>query len=196
VNAERKLGADLKVIRLENWQRGDWFDQTGLPWVDPSPNMRNLEAALLYPGVSMLEYAKDYSVGRGTDAPLEQIGAPWINGVDLAAFLNARAISGVRANPVRFRPTSSVLAGKDVEGVKFVVTDRNQFNATRFGLEIAYALQKLYPGKIDFEACAKLIGNRAVLDSLKSGAEPAAIAARMQAAVSAFQEKRVRALLY
>jgi len=195
-NTERKLGADLKVIRMENWRRSDWFDATGLPWVDPSPNMRNLNAALLYPGVSMLEYSKDYSVGRGTDAPLEQVGAEWIKGAALADFLNARAIPGVRVYPVRFRPSSSVLSGEEIEGVRFLITDRDRFNAARFGLEIAYALQKLYPGKVDFEACRNLIGHRATIDALKSGAEPAAILAQMDASMAAFQEERARALLY
>jgi len=195
-NAQRKWGADLHVIRMQNWSRGDWFDATGLPWIDLSPNMRNLNAALLYPGVSMLEYSKDYSVGRGTDAPLEQVGAQWIKGRALADFLNARAIPGVHVDAVRFRPAASVLAGKDLEGVRFRVTDRNQFNATGFGLELAYALQKLYPGKIDFEANAKLIGNRAVLDALKSGAEPAAIAVLMEPSLAAFRAQRASSLLY
>jgi uncharacterized protein YbbC (DUF1343 family) len=195
-NAERKLGADLRVIRMENWARGDWFDDTGLPWTDLSPNMRNLNAALLYPGVSMLEYSKDYSVGRGTDAPLEQIGAEWIKGGELADLVNSRGIAGVRAYPVRFRPSSSALAGKEIEGVRFLVTDRDRFNAAGFGLEIAYALQTLYPGKIDFEACARLIGSRAVVEALKAGADPAAIAALTDPAVTAFQLRRAGSLLY
>lgn len=196
VNTERKLGADLHVVRMQNWARGDWFDHSGLLWIDPSPNMRNLNAALLYPGVSMLEYSKDYSVGRGTDAPLEQIGAEWIRGRELADFLNGRGIAGVRAYPVRFQPSSSVLAGKTVEGVRFLVTDRDRFNASAFGFEIAYALQKLYPGKIDFEACARLIGSRAVVEALKAGAEPAAIRALAAPALEAFQRRRAGSLLY
>lgn len=195
-HGERKLTGDLNVIRMENWDRSDWFDATGLPWVDPSPNMRNLNAALLYPGVSMLEYAKNYSVGRGTDAPLEQVGAEWIRGGELADFLNTRNIPGVRVYPVRFRPATSVLAGTDVEGVRFLVTDRDHFDATAFGLELALALEKLYPEKMDFEASYKLIGNRAVIDALKAGMAPEAVRALMEPSVTAFRERRATATLY
>ncbi len=138
---------------MKDWSRGDWFDSTGLPWIDPSPNMRSLNAETLYYGVAMIEYAKNYSVGRGTDTPFEQIGADWIRGVELAQFLNARSIPGVRVYATRFQPESSNFKGKPVEGVRFVVTNRELFSSVRLGLEIAYALQKLYPGKIDFETC-------------------------------------------
>src|SRR5262249_16851994 len=105
-NAERKLGADLHVVKMKNWSRGDWFDSTGLTWIDPSPNMRSLNAATLYDGLALLEASPNYSVGRGTDAPFEQIGANWIRGADLAQALNARAIPGVRVYPSRFEPAS------------------------------------------------------------------------------------------
>ncbi len=163
-NAERHWNAKLQVIRMENWNRGDWFDSTGLPWVDPSPNMRGLNAATLYPGIALLETQKDYSVGRGTDVPFEQIGAEWINGEQFAAALNARGVPGVSVYPVRFQAKG---------GVRFVVTDRDNFNAVRFGLEIARVLRTLYPGKLDFEASRNLIGSRAVVNALKSGEEPA-----------------------
>src|SRR5260370_38192727 len=104
VNAERKFGAKLEVVKMKNWQRGDWFDSTDLLWLDPSPNMRSLNAALLYPGIAMLEYSRNYSVGRGTDSPFEQVGADWIDGPALAEKLNARLLPGVRAYPTRFTP--------------------------------------------------------------------------------------------
>ena len=157
-NAENKLGAELRVIPMRNWQRGDWFDSTGLPWRDPSPNLRSLTAALLYPGVAMLEAAKNYSVGRGTDAPFEQIGADWIRGAELAACLNSRFIPGVRVYPTRFQPASSNLAGQWIEGVRFVVTDREAFDSGRLGLEIAAALRKLYPTSITLAHNQGLIG--------------------------------------
>jgi uncharacterized protein YbbC (DUF1343 family)/CubicO group peptidase (beta-lactamase class C family) len=168
-NAERHWNAKLQIIRMENWQRGDWFDATGLPWVDPSPNMRSLNAATLYPGIALLETQKDYSVGRGTDAPFEQIGAEWIDGEKLAESLNARALPGIRVYPVRFQPATS---RKPLEGVRFVVTDRERFDSVRFGLELAATLRTLYPGKLDFESSRNLIGSRAVVDALKSGTEP------------------------
>src|SRR5260370_32107553 len=129
-NAERNLGAELHVILMQGWNRGDWFDATGLRWVDPSPNMRSLNAATLYPGIAMLEASKNYSVGRGTDAPFAQIGAGWINGRELAASLNARYIPGVRAYATRFRPLSSNLPGQPIQSVRFAITNPPQFHNT------------------------------------------------------------------
>lgn len=196
VNGERNLGVDLHVIPMQGWDRGDWFDSTGLPWVDPSPNMRSLNAATLYPGIAMLENSNDYSVGRGTDAPFEQIGADWIHGNELAEFLNGRYIPGVRVYPTRFRPTSSNFAGKTIEGVRFVITNRDEFDSTRFGLEIAYALEKLYPGKISFETNRLLIGNRDVIASLHGDKDPRAIVQQMEESVGDFVRKREKYLLY
>jgi uncharacterized protein YbbC (DUF1343 family)/CubicO group peptidase (beta-lactamase class C family) len=195
-NAERKFNADLHVIKMKNWQRGDWFDSTGLSWIDPSPNMRSLNAATLYEGVAMLEASKNYSVGRGTDAPFEQIGADWILGTELAQFLNARSIPGVRVYATRFQPVASNFKGKLIEGVRFVVVNREQFNSVRLGLEIAYALEKLYPGKIDFEGCRFLIGNRAVIDSMKTGEEPRSIELRIEDGIKTFLDRRQGYLLY
>jgi len=196
VNGERNLGADVHVIAMKDWQRGDWFDTADLPWIDPSPNMRGLNAATLYPGVAMLEYSKNLSVGRGTDAPFEQIGADWMNGRDVAALLNSRMIPGVRVYATRFQPTASNFKGQTIEGVRFVVTDRNAFDSTRFGLEIAAALQKLYPGKIDLETNRSLIGNRAVIQALKDGTDPRNIVQNMQDSVRQFVDRREKYLLY
>lgn len=195
-NGERHWNAKLQVIRMENWARDEWFDATALPWVDPSPNMRSLNAATLYPGIALLETQKEYSVGRGTDAPFEQVGAEWIDGERLAEALNARAVPGVRVYPVRFQPTASVGAGKMIEGVRFVVTDREQFDAVRFGLELAGVLRALYPGRLDFEVSRNLIGNRPVVDALKAGEEAGAINARVQASLQAFLARRSVFLLY
>ncbi|MEN6603550.1 MAG: exo-beta-N-acetylmuramidase NamZ domain-containing protein, partial [Bryobacteraceae bacterium] len=106
-SGEKNLKLDLEIVAMKGWQRGDWLDSTGVTWVDPSPNLRSLNAALLYPGVAMLEYSRNYSVGRGTDAPFEQVGADWIKGPELAAYLNRRLLPGVRVYPTRFTPTSS-----------------------------------------------------------------------------------------
>ena len=195
-NAERKLNADLHVIKMKDWSRGDWFDSTDLSWTDPSPNMRSLNAATLYDGVAMLEYAKNLSVGRGTDAPFEQIGADWIHGAELAQFLNGRSIPGVRVYATRFEPASSNFKGKTIEGVRFVILNRDQFNAVRLGLELAYALQKLYPGKIDFESCRLLIGNRKTIDAIKSGADPRSIEQDLEPEIQSFLARRRAYLLY
>lgn len=195
-NAERKLGAELHVVAMEGWDRGDWFDSTGLPWIDPSPNMRGLNAATLYPGLAMLESANNYSVGRGTDAPFEQIGADWIRGPELAAFLNGRYIPGVRIYPVRFRPASSNFAGKTIEGVRFVVTNRDEFDSTRLGLEIGHALEKLYPGKMSFDANRLLIGNQDVIAALRRGEDPRSIVENMRDSIAEFVSRREKYLLY
>jgi uncharacterized protein YbbC (DUF1343 family)/CubicO group peptidase (beta-lactamase class C family) len=196
VNAERKLNADLRVIRMKGWQRGDWFDSTGLTWTDPSPNMRSLNAAALYSGLALLEASPNYSVGRGTDAPFEQIGAEWIRGAQLAQFLNQRFLPGVRAYATRFQPSSGPFAGKTIEGVRFVILNREQLNSMRLGLEVAYAVEKLYPGKLNFEACRFLIGNRGVIDAMKAGEEPGAIEQRVQQQAQRFEERRRPSLLY
>ena len=187
-NAERKWNADLHVIKMQNWERGDWFDSTGLTWTDTSPNMRSLNAATLYPGLALIESSKNYSVGRGTDAPFEQIGAEWVRGVELAEFLNARYIPGVRVYPTHLT--------SNVEGMRFVITDRDQFDSIRLGLEVAHALQKLYPGKIDFELSKQLIGNRKVIDALKAGDDPRVIEQGLMNDIASFMNRRRPFLLY
>jgi len=187
-NAERKLNADLHVIKMQNWERGDWFDSNGLPWIDPSPNMRSLNAATLYPGLALIESSKNYSVGRNTDAPFEQIGAEWIRGAELADFLNSRYIPGVRVYATH-------LTAK-MEGVRFVITDREQLDSVRLGLEVAYALQRLYPGKIDLELSKQLIGNRKVIDQLKAGDDPRIIQQNLLPDIADFMNRRRPFLLY
>src|SRR5579863_9740505 len=195
-NAERKLNADLRVIKMKSWQRGDWFDSTGLTWTDPSPNLRSLNAAALYDGLALLEASPNYSVGRGTDAPFEQIGADWIHGPELAEFLNRWVLPGVRVYATKFQPTSGPFARKTIEGVRFVIVNREQLNSVRVGLDVAYALQRLYPGKINFEACRFLIGSREVVDALKAGMAPGVIEERLRDKVLHFEDRRRQYLLY
>ncbi|MBV8551947.1 MAG: DUF1343 domain-containing protein [Acidobacteriaceae bacterium] len=196
-NSEQRWGADLHVIRMSNWQRGDWFDSTGLTWINPSPNMRSLNAALLYPGIAMLEANSNYSVGRGTDAPFEQVGAPWIHGQDLANYLNSRFIPGVRIYPTRFTPGSSNFAGQEIEGVRLVITDREAFDSSRLGIEMAAALGKLYPGELDFEKCRFLIGNHEIIQQLTSGqGDPSVLWSTAEREASSFAERRKPYLLY
>lgn len=195
-NSENRLSADLQVVEMKNWQRGDWFDSTGLAWINPSPNIRSLAAALLYPGIGMIEYARNYSVGRGTDTPFEVIGADFIRGRELAAYLNQRLIPGLRVYPTRFRPTSSNFAGQTIEGVHFMVINREALDSVRVGLEVAVALRNLYPGKIEFAASRKLIGSEALLRDLESGADPRLIQERYEEGLRKFVEMRERYLLY
>ena len=195
-NAELKLGAELHVVKMKGWERADWFDSTGLTWIDPSPNLRSLNAAALYPGLALLEASPNYSVGRGTDAPFEQIGADWIRGPELAQYLNTRYVPGVRAYATRFQPASGPFAGKAIDGVRFVIVNREQFNSVGLGLELAAALEKLYPGKINFEACRFLIGSAQVIQALKRGDALGNLAAGMAEQVRAFEQRRRPYLLY
>jgi len=195
-NDERQLRADLHVVPMRGWSRGDWFDSTGLAWVDPSPNMRSLNAAILYPGLALLEASPNYSVGRGTNSPFELLGADWIQGRELSSFLNGRFIPGVRAYPVSFRPSGSNFAGKTIEGVRFLLTNRDTFDSTRLGLELAYAIGKLYPGKIAWQNNRFLIGNHEVMQGMQIGADPRDLVEEMQDSLARFKERREKYLLY
>ncbi|HIE95171.1 MAG TPA: DUF1343 domain-containing protein [Acidobacteria bacterium] len=194
-NTERSIGADLEVVSVRGWRRGRWFDETGLPWVDPSPNLRNLHQALLYPGIGAIE-GSNLSVGRGTDTPFEQIGAPWIDGVRLARELNELVLPGVRVYPVRFRPSSSRFAGEPCEGVFFVVTDRDQFRPVRFGLEVAAALLRLFGDRFELEAVVRLFGSASVVSRLRAGDATWEIAADWASDEAAWRRLVAPYLLY
>jgi uncharacterized protein YbbC (DUF1343 family) len=194
-NAERGIGAKLTVVAMEGWMRGDWFDSTGLPWVNPSPNMRSLNEATLYPGIGMIE-ATNISVGRGTDTPFELVGAPWIDGMQLALYLNARELSGVRFVPVRFTPDGSVYANKACGGVNLVVTDRNALDAPELGLEIVAALRQLYPGQYKTAGLDRLMRSKASLDAVEKGEDPRRIVEDWQDAIEQFEKVRAKYLLY
>jgi uncharacterized protein YbbC (DUF1343 family) len=194
-NAERKIGADLTVIAMRNWQRDDWHDETGLWWINPSPNMRTLYAATLYPGIGAFE-STNLSVGRGTDTPFEHVGAPWIDGGRLADALNARGIPGVRFYPVTFTPTSSRFANQVCQGVFIVVTDRAAVRPVRVGVELASALLRLFPGQLEIDAAARLFGSADGLARLKAGEDPAAIATSWSGAEARWRLLRAKYLLY
>jgi uncharacterized protein YbbC (DUF1343 family) len=194
-NGENKIGADLDVVAAPGWRRDRWFDETGLPWVNPSPNMRNLLQATLYPGIGAVEWS-NISVGRGTDTPFEQIGAPWIDGVALAERLNARRIPGVRFYPVEFTPSSSVYANETCRGVFMIVTDRDTLRPVRLGTEIASALTKLHPDRYDFKNTVRLFGSQATLDRIKRGDDPADIATSWAADEEEWRHLRAKYLLY
>jgi uncharacterized protein YbbC (DUF1343 family)/CubicO group peptidase (beta-lactamase class C family) len=194
-NAENKIGANLTVVPMKNWRRDDWFDETGLPWIAPSPNMRNMNEATLYPGIGAIE-GTNISVGRGTDTPFEHVGAPWVDGVQLAAYLNARAIPGVRFYPERFTPSSSKYANTECQGVFIVVTDRDALRPVRTGLEVAAALYKLYPSNYQIDLAARLLGSKDTIARVKNGEDPAKIAESWGAAEARWRLLRAKYLLY
>jgi uncharacterized protein YbbC (DUF1343 family) len=194
-NGERKIGAKLTVVRMPRWRRDWWFDDTGVPWINPSPNMRSLTQATLYPGIGAIE-ASNISVGRGTHTPFEQIGAPWIDGLTLAAALNDRNIPGVRAYPVRFTPTASVYAGQACGGVSFIVTDREGLRPTRLGVEVAAALTRLYPAAYRLKPEDRLVGSRSTTSRILGGEDPAAIVASWQADEAKWRLLRAKYLIY
>ncbi|MFM7215335.1 MAG: exo-beta-N-acetylmuramidase NamZ domain-containing protein, partial [Verrucomicrobiota bacterium] len=194
-NAERKLNARLEVIRVEGWTPSQWMDQTGLPWVNPSPNMRSLTEATLYPGVGLLEFCA-VSVGRGTGTPFEVLGAPYIDDLTLAAELNRAGLPGVRFLPIRFTPTGSVFAGKDCGGVQILLTDRSQFRAADLGVLLATTLQRRYPDQLQLDRMSRLLMSPTVLEAIKAGSALGDIRALWNGAVTQFESRRKEHLLY
>lgn len=194
-NTERGIGAKLTVVPMQGWMRGDWFDSTGELWTNPSPNMRSLQEAILYPGLGMIE-GTNVSVGRGTDRPFELMGAPWIVPEALARFLNAREIAGVRFVPVRFTPTASKYAGQQCGGVNLVLTDRDALDAPELAIEIVAALRTLYPEQYKLEGLDTLMVSGSSLDALVRGEDPRRIAEDWQDAIDVFASIRAKYLLY
>lgn len=194
-NEERKIGAELEIIPLEGWRREQWFDATSLEWINPSPNMRSLTAAALYPGVGLLE-TTNLSVGRGTDRPFELIGAPWLDGKRLAAELNQKNIPGVRFVPIRFTPQASKFAGEECSGVMIVTTDREALRPVRVGIEIAVALRKLFWQAWQAEDFGRLLVNRRALELLLEGADADHIERSWQNPLEEFRRLRQKYLLY
>ena len=194
-NAENKIGCDLHVIRMQNWRRSDWYDETGLPWVNPSPNLRSATAGIMYPGLEILQ-AGGVSVGRGTNHPLEVVGAPWIRGEVLAAYLNRRAIAGVRFEPEKFTPESGLYKGQHCDGVRAALTDRDALQPMRMGIELALALGKLYPGKFAPAKMIELVGNSATIKQLAAEEDAAAIVASWNHDLDIFRKMRAKYLLY
>jgi uncharacterized protein YbbC (DUF1343 family)/CubicO group peptidase (beta-lactamase class C family) len=194
-NQERNLGCDVRVIQMDGWRRAMWLDETNLLWVNPSPNMRSLTEATLYPGIGLLE-TTNVSVGRGTDTPFEVVGAPWIDEQQLAAYLNQQGIVGVRFIPVRFTPASSVFKGEECGGINVFITDRERFRPVFSGLEIAVALRKLYPSQWKVDSLLRLLANADTLERLKRGDSPADLGRSWWEPLDEFRKARARALLY
>ena len=194
-NAERGIGARLSVVPMQGWLRGDWFDSTGELWTNPSPNLRSVNEATVYPGIGMIENT-NISVGRGTDTPFELVGAPWIDPAAVAAYLNARELDGARFVPVRFTPESSEYAHQLCGGVNIVVTNRDALDAPEMGLEVASALQKLYPNDYKIAELDTLMVSKQSLDALVAGEDPRRIAEDWQDADERFIALRAKYLLY
>ncbi len=194
-NTERGVGADLTVIPVEGWVRDDWYDATGLAWINPSPNMRNLVEAILYPAVGPLE-ATNVSVGRGTDEPFEWFGAPWIDAPELAARLNAAGLPGVRFVPRSRTPESSVHAGEVCRGVDLILTDRDVFAAGLTAITLAATLYQLHGDVWQIERFPRLWGRPEVVEQLQSGMSATQIAASWAGDLAAFMEVREKYLLY
>jgi uncharacterized protein YbbC (DUF1343 family)/CubicO group peptidase (beta-lactamase class C family) len=194
-NVERNINAKLTVVPMEGWQRGDWFDSTGLGWVNPSPNLRSVTEAALYPGVALIE-GTNVSVGRGTDTPFEVVGAPWVKSREFAAYLNSRGIAGVRFVPVTFTPASSNYSGVKCEGVNVVLTERNALDAPELGIELAAALQRLYPANFKIGRMAELLVNQGAFDGLMAGRDPRRIAQDWQEELEKFEVVRKKYLSY
>jgi uncharacterized protein YbbC (DUF1343 family) len=194
-NAQRKIGCDLRVIKMENWRRAMWYDQTNLLWKNPSPNMRSLTEATLYPGIGLLE-TTNLSVGRGTDTPFEIIGAPWIDGQKLAAVLNARKIAGVRFVPLRFTPNASVFKNEECNGINIIITDRSRFRPVTTGIEIALALRKLFPADWKIDNYIRLLVNTDSFERVKRGDSIDEIIGSWQQGLNEFRRAREQFLLY
>ncbi|HKV36235.1 MAG TPA: exo-beta-N-acetylmuramidase NamZ domain-containing protein [Pyrinomonadaceae bacterium] len=194
-NRQRNIGADVRVIKMEGWRRAMWFDETNLTWINPSPNMRSLTEATLYPGVGLLE-TTNVSVGRGTDTPFEIVGAPWIQGDKLADYLNQRGIPGVRFVPLRFTPKASVFKDEQCGGVNIIVTDRVAFRPLLTGIEMALALRNMYPNDWKIDSYLRLLVNADTLERIKRGESARDIVASWNTGLQEFRRARAEILLY
>lgn len=195
IHLERGLSCPLHVEACEGWARVIWYDETGLPWVNPSPNMRSLRAALLYPGIGLLEFT-NLSVGRGTDRPFEIVGAPYLDGVAVAQEINDKHIPGVRADPIEFIPSSSVFCGEHCRGVSFTVTDRNELDPIRLGIELAALLIQSYPDSYSTAKLDTLLVSHAVHGALIAQASVEDVQARWKSDLQSFRERTQRIKLY
>ena len=185
----------MEVIAVENWRRRDYWDAMGLTWINPSPNMRSLAQAVLYPGIGLLE-TTNVSVGRGTDTPFEVLGAPWIDGSQLARELNGLSLPGVRFVPIRFTPDASKFANQACEGVNIIVVDRRVFRPVELGLQFAATLRKLYPDDWDTKRFNRLLINKQMFDAIVAGKDPKSLAGLYREQIETFKLRRERFLLY
>jgi uncharacterized protein YbbC (DUF1343 family) len=194
-NTENHIGADLHVITMRNWHRNYFFESTGIKWIPPSPNLRTIKGSIVYPGIEILQSA-GVSVGRGTQAPFEEFGAPWMNGDEVAAALNARNLPGLRFAGQPFIPIAGLYSGQRCGGVSIKITDRFKVRSMRVGLEIAAILQKLYPKQFEISKMIELVGNSDTMQQLQSGVAPEKIVASWSDSLAAFDQVRRKYFLY
>jgi len=194
-NSENHINADLHVIAMKNWHRNYFFESTGLRWIPPSPNLRTMKGSIAYPGLEILQSA-GVSVGRGTEAPFEEFGAPWIDGEKVAAALNTIHLPGLRFVEQPFIPVSGLYAGRRCGGVAIRIGDRAAVRAMRMGLEIAILLQKMYPEDFDASKSIALLGNAETVQKLKDGVPAADIVISWQPALIEYDKARRRYFLY
>jgi len=195
LRAEKKLDLDLMVVRCEGWDRASYLDATGLTWVNPSPNMRNLNQALLYPGIGIVEYT-NLSVGRGTDTPFEHVGAPWMNASQVAKELNQLNLPGVRCIAEQFTPNSSKFQDVKCNGVHFLITDRSQFEPVRLGLSLAVVLRKTHPKEWEYKLLVKLLGSAKVLQAIEKQEPLEQVLSLSLEGLPEFMQRRSQFLLY
>jgi len=194
-NAENHIGADLHVIAMKNWHRNYFFESTGIKWIPPSPNLRTTKGSILYPGIEILQNA-GVSVGRGTQTPFEEFGAPWLNGDAVASALNGRHLPGLHFTAQPFIPIVGLYSGERCGGVAVRITERGAVRSMRMGLEIAMILRKLYPQQFDPEKLLLLIGNSDTIQQVQSGAPPEKIVASWSGGLAAFEQIRRKYFLY
>ncbi|MGB2644703.1 MAG: DUF1343 domain-containing protein [Candidatus Acidiferrum sp.] len=194
-NGENHIGCDLHVISMKNWHRNYFFESTGIRWVPPSPNLLTIKGSILYPGIEILQSA-GVSVGRGTETPFEEFGAPWMDGTAVAVELNARRLPGLHFADQPFIPVSGLDAGQRCGGVSIRITDRAAVRSVRTGLEIATVLRKLYPTNFDPAKLITLIGNADTIKQLEDGVPPEQIVASWSDALAKYDETRRKYFLY
>lgn len=194
-NGEKKLGVDLHVIPMQGWKRSMWFDETGLEWVNPSPNIRSLTQATLYPGVCLLE-GRQVSVGRGTEMPFQMVGAPWYRGREVAAYLNGLQLPGVRFVPRRFRPNASAYKDQDCDGLEILLVNRAVFDPVLLGLELLGATLKFHPGQFDLGHALRLLGSDEAAQRLQRGQTGREILEAMRGQIEEFRKIRATYLVY
>jgi uncharacterized protein YbbC (DUF1343 family) len=195
LHEELDLTGELSVIECTGWQRSMRWDETGLTWVNPSPNMRNLNQALLYPGIGLVEFT-NVSVGRGTDTPFEIVGAPYVDGRALAGLLRSRDLPGVTFVPVEFVPDASKFKGELCKGVQILVTDRDALDAIRTGMTLAWALRRLCPNAWEVDRFARLLAEPAAFERMEAGAFAEQAIATWLDELEAFAVRREAFLLY
>ncbi len=193
-NAERDWKARLSVIPVEGWKRSQWFDETSLPWINTSPNMRTLKEAILYPGVGLVEFA--VSVGRGTDTPFEVVGAPYIDDRRFADALNHAGLPGISFVPIRFTPNASHFKGQECGGVYLMLNDRETCRVVDVGIALALTLTRLYPKEFPLEKIPPLLQHPATEDAIRVGKSLAEIKALWSTDLAEFQARRGSFLLY